>query len=271
MTAPEPNTGAKHQDLLRALRAMGKAVVAFSGGLDSTFLLHAARQALGENVVAVTIFTPYMPETEIEDATNTARVMSVAHELLNVPFPEAIRTNPANRCYFCKRTLFAHLLQLAAARGIDHVLDGTNLDDLGDHRPGFKAVRELGVESPLLAAGLTKQDLRDLSKNQGLPTWNKPAGACLLTRIPHDTPVKEAELRRIDRAETVLKELGFHAVRLRSHGDIARIEVPREQLVDVVEADARHGISKQLIALGYRHVTLDLAGYRMGSLNREAK
>lgn len=257
----------KYRNLLAELCSMKKVLVAFSGGLDSTFLLHAARQALGEDVLAVTLVTPFMPQSEIEDARQAAQAMQVRQLLLQAPFPEAIRTNPPERCYLCKHSLFTRLADLAAAESIPHVLDGTNLDDLDDYRPGLKALRELGVKSPLLAAGLTKQDIRELSREHGLTGWDKPAGACLLSRIPHGTRVEDSELRRIDQAEQFLKDLGFSAVRLRSHADLARIEVPREQVAAVIEADLRHGIEARLKLLGYRHVTVDLAGYRMGSLN----
>ena len=267
MSASVRTTDEKYRDLLGGLRSMRKAVVAFSGGLDSTFLLHAAQQALGDDVLAVTMATPYMSEAEIEGATYAAKAMRVRHLLLTIPFPEAIRNNPPDRCYLCKHSLFTLLLDVAAKENIIDVLDGTNLDDLNDYRPGMRALSELGIKSPLLAAGLTKQNIRDLSREHGLATWDKPAAACLLSRIPHGTRIEESELRRIDQAEHFLKELGFEAVRLRSHGDLARIEVPREQVAEVVEADRRHGIVPRLLALGYRHVAVDLAGYRMGSLN----
>ncbi len=257
----------KYRNLLGELRSLGKAVVAFSGGLDSTFLLYAARQALDDGVLAVTMSTAYMPEAELEEAVRTAKVLHAAHRVVEVPFPEVLRANPPDRCYLCKRILFTLLAEVASDAKAGHVLDGTNLDDLGDHRPGLKAIGELGVRSPLLSAGLTKQDIRDLSRDHGLAGWNHPAGACLLTRLPHGVPVEEAELRRIDQAERYLQGLGFAAVRLRSHGDVARIEVPRERVGDVVEADRLHGIDARLKALGYRHVAVDLAGYRMGSLN----
>jgi len=269
MMLKSKTSGEKYQDLLDSLRSMGKAVVAFSGGLDSTFLLHAARQALGGNVLAVTIVTPYMPEAEIEEAVHAAKAMQARHLLLTAAIPEAILNNPPERCYLCKRSLFTMMMETAAREGIGHVLDGTNLDDLGDYRPGLKALGELGVASPLLAAGLGKQEIRDLCREHGLSVWDKPAGACLLTRLPHGRPVEEDELRRIDRAERFLKEIGFTAVRIRSHGDVARIEVPREMVAEVVEADKRHGIDANLKALGYRHVAVDLAGYRTGSLNEK--
>ena len=256
----------KYRHLLGGLCSLGNAVVAFSGGLDSTFLLHAARQALGDGVLAATLVTAYMPEAEIEDAKRTARAMRVRHLLVAVPFPEELRTNPPDRCYRCKRILFRLLTEVAAQENIAHVLDGTNLDDLDDYRPGMRALGELGIESPLLAEDLTKQDIRELSREQGL-VWDKPAGACLLSRLPHDTRVTDAALRRIDQAENFLRELGFATVRLRSHGDLARIEVPRERVAEILEADRRHGIDARLKALGYRYVTVDLAGYRMGSLN----
>jgi uncharacterized protein len=262
-----PAKDEKYRNLLGSLGPMGKAVVAFSGGLDSSFLLHAARQALGDGVLAVTLVTAYMPQSEIEEAKKFARDMRVRHLALAVPFPEALRDNPPQRCYLCKLGLFSLIKDLAAGEAIAHVLDGTNLDDLDDYRPGLKALGELDVVSPLLCAGLTKTDIRELSREHGLPTWNKPAGACLLSRLPHGRRVEDAELRRIDQAEDFLKELGFAAVRLRSHGDLARIEVPRERVAEVVEADRLHGIEARLRALGYRHVTVDLAGYRMGSLS----
>ena len=267
MSHPVPTKDDKYRNLLDGLRSMQRAVVAFSGGLDSTFLLHAARQALGDGVLAVTISTPYMAQAEIEEAVSAAQAMQAAHRVLDVPFPELLRDNPPERCYLCKKALFTLLGQAAAAENIEHVLDGTNLDDLDDYRPGLKALGELGVKSPLLTAGLTKKDIRDLSREQSLPSWNKPAAACLLSRIPHGTRIEDLELRRIDQAEQFLKELGFAAVRLRSHGELARIEVPREQVADLIEADRRCGIDARLKTLGYRHVAVDLAGYRMGSLN----
>ncbi|OLN29457.1 ATP-utilizing enzyme of the PP-loop superfamily [Desulfovibrio sp. DV] len=259
----------KYRNLLTALGSLGHAVVAFSGGLDSTFLLHSARQALGNKVLAVTVVAPYTPRADVQDAKATAQALQVRHLLLDAPFPETIRDNPPDRCYRCKHHLFTRLVATAQAEDIARVLDGTNLDDLDDYRPGLKALGELGVISPLLAEGLTKQDIRDLSRRHGL-VWDKPAGACLLSRIPYGTRIEDAELRRIDQAEDFLRELGFAAVRLRSHGDVARIEVPRDRVADVIEADRQHGIYARLTALGYRHVAVDLAGYRMGSLNDHA-
>lgn len=267
MKASDRTRADKYRTLLGELRSLGRAVIAFSGGLDSTFLLHAARQALGDGVLAVTISTPYMAQAEVEEAVRAALAMQAAHRVLDVPFPELLRDNPPQRCYLCKKALFSLLAQVAAAEDIGHVLDGTNLDDLDDYRPGLRALGELGVKSPLLTAGLTKQDIRDLSREHGLATWDKPAAACLLSRIPHGTRIEDAELRRIDQAEQFLKDLGFTAVRLRSHGELARIEVPQGQVAEIVEADRRFGIDARLKSLGYRHVAVDLAGYRMGSLN----
>lgn len=259
----------RYRRLLADLAGLKRAVLAFSGGLDSSFLLHAAGRAMGEGLTAVTLDTPYAPRAEIAEAASLARSLGARHVVLTVPFPEALRDNPPERCYLCKKALFAKLLELATNQGFAHVLDGTNQDDLGDHRPGRRALAELGVLSPLLAAGIGKGDIRALSRQAGLPTWDKPAGACLLTRLPHGARVTAGELDRIDTAETWLRSLGFPAVRLRSHGDLARLEVPRDQAPAVLEADARHGIDARLKALGYRHVTLDLAGYRLGSLNEK--
>ena len=259
----------RHRRLLADLAGLKSAVLAFSGGLDSSFLLHAASQAMGEGVTAVTLDTPYAPRAELAEAAELARSLGARHVVLPVPFPETLRDNPPERCYLCKKALFSKLLELAAGEGIAHVLDGANLDDLDDYRPGMRALVELGIVSPLLAAGIGKADIRALSRQAGLPTWNKPSGACLLTRLPHGRRVTAEELERIDTAESWLRGLGFPAVRLRSHGDLARLEVPRDQAPAVLEADARHGIDGKLKALGYRHVTLDLAGSRMGSLNEK--
>ncbi len=259
----------RYRRLLADLAGLKSAVLAFSGGLDSSFLLHAASRAMGEGLTAVTLDTPYAPRAELAEAAALARRLGARHVVLPVPFPEVLRDNPPERCYLCKKTLFAKLRELATNQGIAHVLDGANLDDLDDYRPGMRALAELGIISPLLAASIGKDDIRALSREAGLPTWNKPSGACLLTRLPHGKRVTAEELERIDTAETWLRGLGFPAVRLRSHGDLARLEVPRDQAQALLEADARHGIDARLKALGYRHVTLDLAGYRMGSLNEK--
>jgi len=267
---PEAALNPAYARLLGLLRPMNRALVAFSGGVDSALLLRAAAYALADGVLAVTLVTPYTPREEAEAAVAMARELGVAHRVVEMPLVEELRNNPPDRCYLCKRLLFGRLVEMAREAGIDHVLDGSNVDDLGDHRPGRKAGEELGVQSPLLAAGMTKQDIRDVSRVLGLATWNRPAGACLLTRLPHGVDVTEPELLRIDEGERFLRALGFPAVRLRSHGDVARIEVPRPLLPEVLAADERCGIQARLKELGYRHVALDLGGYRMGSLNESA-
>lgn len=257
----------KYSDLTDRLSKMKNAVLAFSGGVDSSLLLYAASEALGDNLLVITFSTPYSPEAEIRGAIEMVKSTNARHQLIETEIPDFLRKNPPDRCYLCKHYLFSRLFEIADRNSIDHVIDGSNVDDLGDYRPGRKAIKELGVESPLLEAGFTKQDIRDVSKFKNLPTWNKPAGACLLTRIPHGNNVDEAELRRIDKSEELIKSLGFPSVRLRSHGYLARIEVPSEEVLDLCRSLKGSSVSSEIKNLGYQHVTVDIDGYRMGNLN----
>lgn len=258
----------RYENLLSMLKQTGGAAIAFSGGVDSTFLLHAAKEALSERVLAVSVATPYVPRWEQDEARELARNMGVSHAVAELPFPEEIRMNPADHCYTCKSILFTKLWEMARANGYAHLFDGTNVDDLGDYRPGLKALKELEVTSPLMEAGLTKADIRELSREFGLPTWDKPSFACLLSRMPIGVQVKESELEKVEQAEVFLMENGFPAVRVRHHGDVARIEVPQDQIIDLVSANVFLNIDTKLKQLGFKHVAVDLHGYSMGSLNR---
>ena len=261
-------SGRRYEALLTLLEATGGAVVAFSGGVDSTLLLYAARRALGDSLLAVTIDAPYIPKWEIREARKYADLLGVKRMVLEVPFPEELRLNPPDHCYTCKKYLFERLWDAARCQGFSHVLDGTNADDPADYRPGLKALRELGVESPLLEAGLGKRDIRTLSGRFDLPTRDKPAYACLLSRLPIGERVDEKDLERIELSEVFLMKKGFPAVRVRRHGDAARIEVPSDKIALFVDETLRLEIDKKFKVLGWRHAAVDLAGYTMGSLNR---
>lgn len=254
--------------LTDCLRAMKVAAVAFSGGTDSTLLLAAARDALGDRVMAFTVVTPYMERQEVADALALARELDVRHELVEMDIPEAMESNPPDRCYFCKRALFGKLLGRAGDAGFPRVLDGTNLDDLNDYRPGLRALRELGIASPLLECRMTKADVRRLSAERGLSTSDKPTNACLLTRLPIGTRISMEDLQRVEEAERLLKSRGYRWVRVRMHGRLARIEVDRSQRGQLI--DDAGSIVESLEALGFRYVTLDLCGYRLGSMNPES-
>jgi uncharacterized protein len=256
-----------YDHLLAAIRPLTRVVVAFSGGVDSTLLLDACTRALGrENVLAATLDAPYMARAEIADARRVAAVLGARHAVIDAPFSEMLRANPEDRCYQCKRHLLGRLQTLAASQGFGRVVEGSNADDLDDHRPGMRAVRELGVLSPLLAAGLDKAAVRELSRWRGLDTWDKPAQPCLLTRFPHGAAISMADVRRVETAEAVLRDLGFVGARVRCHGDLARIEVSSEQVAALAQTGQKAHAT--LTDLGFSFVTLDLAGYRMGSFNR---
>lgn len=257
----------KYTNLLKDLEKLGTVMLAFSGGVDSTFLLKAAREALGSSVKAVTVCAPYIPRWEIEEAKAMAGELGVVHEIIDVPLIEEIRHNPPDRCYLCKKALFGILQEIAERDGYQSVIEGTNFDDTADFRPGLRALKELKVRSPLLENKLTKEEIRVLSKELGLKTWDKPPYACLLTRIPHGRELREEDFARIEHAEKFLMHRGFRAVRVRCHGNLARIEVAQKDMEKLFALPVLEEISRELKNLGFRYVTLDLEGYCVGSFN----
>ncbi len=267
----------KEQALRAHLTTLGSVIVAYSGGVDSAYLALVANETLGDRALAVTADSASYPERHRQLAIQIARDFQLRHEIIHtheLDRPE-YRANPANRCYYCKHELYTHLAPIAAARSAV-IVDGNNADDRGDYRPGRQAAREFGVRSPLDDVDLTKPEIRELSKRAGLPTWDEPASACLSSRIPYHSAVTDEKLRTIERAEQSLRALGFRVFRVRHHEDqgaagtvnaVARLEIAREEMARALDPETNAAIVRELKAAGYRYVSLDLQGYRTGSLN----
>jgi uncharacterized protein len=259
----------KQAKLFSDLQAMGRVIVAFSGGTDSAYLAWAAQRVLGSNALAMTADSASLPESHKRDAESFVREFGIAHEYVathEFDNPDYVRNDP-NRCFHCKDELFTRLAEVGRARSIDHIIYGVNVDDLGDYRPGQKAAREHRVDAPLVDAGLTKAEIRELSRLAGLPTWDRPASACLSSRIPYGTPVTIENVKTVETGEEEIKALGFRQFRVRFHGQLVRIEIAPEELAKALDPEMVRRFTAIFKALGFQYVTLDLEGYRQGSLN----
>ena len=259
----------KYDDLKQLLKSYISVAVAFSSGVDSTFLLYAAAEAVGDKAIAVTARLCSFPERELNEAKEFCKEHGIRQfvfdsEELNI---EGFSQNPKNRCYLCKHELFEKMIKIADAEGIEVIVEGSNLDDNGDYRPGLIAVAELGIKSPLREIGFTKEDIRALSEHLGLPTWNKQSFACLSSRFVYGETITEEKLKMVDKAEQLLLDLGFSQVRVRIHGTMARIEILPKEFDKLISEDIRNKITTALKSYGFTYISMDLNGYRTGSMN----
>lgn len=260
----------KLQNLRRILSGMKSALVAFSGGIDSTFLLQTAHDVLKNNIIAVTAQSETYPAIELQNAKKIVEKIGVRHIVISTDELKDHRFtgNPADRCYWCKKELFSKLDKIAKENKLNYVLDGSNYDDINDYRPGNKAKKEFAVRSPLQEAGLTKDEIRKISKEMGIENWDKPSLACLASRIPYGTKITEKNLQVIDAGEEFIRSLGFKQVRIRHYGDTAKIEIESKDLKKVMDEHIREKIVHRIKGLGFKYITLDLEGYMTGSMNK---
>ncbi|WP_069874833.1 ATP-dependent sacrificial sulfur transferase LarE [Fusibacter sp. 3D3] len=256
----------KFEILCKTLEETPSIVVAFSGGVDSTFLV-AVASVVARRVMALTVRSPYIATWEIEEAVDLTKVLNLEHHILEATIPETIKYNPSDRCYLCKREIFSKIKKIAEKAHYNTVCDGSNYDDLGDYRPGMRALKELEIKSPLLECQVTKAEIRSWSKTLGLETWDKPPYACLLTRMPYDTLVEPEALKMIEKAEAFIIDMGIRAIRVRKHNDLARIEVDAKEMSKMLNLKVISKVVEALKSYGFNYVTLDLAGYKMGSFN----
>jgi len=261
----------KRDRLLSILKGYGSLLVAYSGGVDSSFLLAMAHEALNKNLLAVTSASPLHPEWETRDAFDFAKSLGVKHMIIQsrIMHRDDFISNTKERCYMCKKYLIEELLTIANRRGLQHVAHGANIDDLSDYRPGFAATQEMGIKTPLVDADMTKNDIRRLSKQMNLTTWSKPPMACLASRIPYGTMITLEDLKMVDQAEQVLFGLGFTGCRVRMHGKVARIEVDTGDIENIIDLKTRTLVVEKLREIGFSHVAVDLEGYQQGSMNRD--
>lgn len=259
----------RYEKLVEYLKSFGSVAVAFSSGVDSTFLLYAAKEALGDKAIAVTTASCVFPVRELDEARSYCDKLNVKHIIVDIkPLQiDGFAANPKDRCYICKKEIFNKIEQAARSNGIDTIVEGSNLDDNGDYRPGLVAVKELGIKSPLREIGFTKQEIRDLSEYLNIPTWNKPSYACLASRFPYGEIISEQKLQMVDKAEQLLLDMGFSQFRVRIHGDVARIELNPSEFGMIMADKARQSVYKAFKEYGFSYVALDLYGYRTGSMN----